>query len=216
MIEYIDTNSYDYKVADISLAQEGRSLIENAKANMPNVKEMLDRYADIKPLEGICVAASLPIGASEAVMVEMLVRLGAKVRCGAAAASGTSNAVAAALADGGVPVFAWDGESYGEFWWCLSRTLDFGDDECAQYVIDTDGKLNMIISTGKQSEVNPSMLEQDYSDRGDEFFELIETLFMLHRNWHETAKSISGAPVGTKALEVLAELEKMGLRLLTM
>lgn len=213
MIEYIDTNSYDYKVADISLAAEGRSQMASAKADMPNVESLLKKYSSSKPLDGIRVAASLPIDSKGAVLVEALVELGAKVRCCADATTSTSNEVAAALAADGVPVFAWKGESFGEFWWCLSRTLDFGEEEYANYIIDAAGKLGMIISTGKQAEVNPSMLEQDYSDRGDEFFELIETLFMLHRNWHQTAKMIVGVPADGEVAEVLGNIEKEGLKL---
>ena len=58
-----------------------------------------------------------------AVLIETLVMLGAKVRWCACNIFSTQNEVAAALAENGIPVYAWKGEGEQDFWWCIEKCV---------------------------------------------------------------------------------------------
>ena len=62
--------------------------------------------------------------AQAAVLVETLIELGAQVRWCACNIFSTQNEVAAALAEAGIPIFAWKGEGEEEFWWCIGSILN--------------------------------------------------------------------------------------------
>ena len=74
-----------------------------------------------KPLKGAKIVGCSHINAQTAVMIETLVALGAQVRWAACNIFSTQNEVAAALAEAGVPVFAWRGQTEEDFWWCIDR-----------------------------------------------------------------------------------------------
>lgn len=76
-----------------------------------------------KPLQGAKIVGCTHINAQTAVLVETLIALGAQVRWSACNIYSTQNEVAAALAENGIPVFAWRGESEEEFWWCIDRCI---------------------------------------------------------------------------------------------
>lgn len=78
-----------------------------------------------KPLKGAKIVVCTHINAQTAVMVETLVTLGAHVRWAACNIYSTQNEVAAALAEAGIPVFAWRGENEEDFWWCIDKTISF-------------------------------------------------------------------------------------------
>jgi adenosylhomocysteinase len=51
----------DFKVADISLADYGRTEIKLAEHEMPGLMAMRERYGSEKPLAGVRIAGSLPM-----------------------------------------------------------------------------------------------------------------------------------------------------------
>jgi adenosylhomocysteinase len=57
-------------------------------------------------------------------LVETLVALGASVRWAACNIYSTQNEVAAALAESGVSIYAWKGETEEDFWWCIDRCIN--------------------------------------------------------------------------------------------
>lgn len=176
MIEYVDNNQYDRKIADMSLAAEGRKSIDAAKQNLPQLNDLLKKYEGQSPLSNVKVVGSLGVDASSAVLVEVLDALGAKVRWCSSAVDSTDNAVAAALAAAKISVFAWKGQSVGELWWAMLQALTFGENDLPDVVIDGNGKARMAINQGAESEVNSDVLNEDNGD--DEIFELNEMLFM--------------------------------------
>ena len=113
----------DYKIKDITLAEWGHKEIAIAETEMPGLMAIRDEYKDSKPLQGARIAGSLHMTIQTAVLVETLVALGASVRWSSCNIFSTQDHAAAALADQGIPVFAWKGETEEEYWWCIEQTL---------------------------------------------------------------------------------------------
>jgi S-adenosylhomocysteine hydrolase len=113
----------DFKVADLSLAELGRKSITMAEHEMPGLMMLRDEYKDKKPLAGARITGSLHMTVETAVLIETLIILGAEVRWSSCNIFSTQDEAAAAMAEAGVPVFAWTGKSEEEYWWCLEPTL---------------------------------------------------------------------------------------------
>ncbi len=114
----------DYKVADISLAGFGRKEIQLAEHEMPGLMATRREYADAQPLNGARITGSLHMTIQTAVLIETLVALGAEVRWASCNIFSTQDHAAAAIAEAGIPVFAWKGETLDEYWWCTEQALD--------------------------------------------------------------------------------------------
>jgi len=119
----MDSKAGMYKVAKLSLADEGRKLIEWAESRMPVLMTLREKYRKAKPLKGYRIAGCLHVTKETAVLVKTLVEAGAEISwCGCNPLS-TNDAVAATLADDGISIFAWYGMSVKEFYWCIEQTL---------------------------------------------------------------------------------------------
>ncbi len=117
----------DYKVKDIALAEQGRRDIEVAEKDMPGLMSLREKYGASKPLKGARIAGCLHMTTQTAVLIETLTALGAEVRWSSCNIFSTQDTAAAAIAKTGVPVFAWKAETEEEYWWCIEKTLQFGD-----------------------------------------------------------------------------------------
>jgi adenosylhomocysteinase len=117
----------DYKVKDIGLAAWGHKELRIAETEMPGLMAVRKQYAGQKPLAGAKIAGSLHMTIQTAVLIETLVELGASVRWSSCNIFSTQDHAAAAIADRGIPVFAWKGETEEEYWWCLEQTLEGPD-----------------------------------------------------------------------------------------
>uniref|UniRef100_G3UGZ1 Adenosylhomocysteinase n=1 Tax=Loxodonta africana TaxID=9785 RepID=G3UGZ1_LOXAF len=126
-----------YKVADISLASWGRKALDIAENEMPGLMRMREMYSASKPLKGARIAGCLHMTVETAVLIETLVALGAEVQWSSCNIFSTQDHAAAAIAQGGVPLYAWKGETDEEYLWCIEQTLYF-----------KDGPLNMILDDG--------------------------------------------------------------------
>jgi len=115
--------STDFCVKRISQHDYGRREIEIAEQEMPGIMALRSKAKEDKPLKGARIVGCTHINAQTAVLVETLVALGAQVRWAACNIYSTQNEVAAALAQSGIPVFAWRGESEEDFWWCIDKTI---------------------------------------------------------------------------------------------
>jgi adenosylhomocysteinase len=113
----------DYKIADITLAQWGHKEIAIAESEMPGLMSVLKEYKDAQPLSGARIVGSLHMTIQTAVLIKTLVDLGASVRWSSCNIFSTQDQAAAAVADMGVPVFAWKGETEEEYWWCIEQTV---------------------------------------------------------------------------------------------
>jgi len=114
----------EYKVKDVKLADEGRLLIEWASRHMPVLNQIKERFTRERPLEGLRIGACLHVTKETAVLIDALRAGGAEVSlCGSNPLS-TQDEVAAAIAEWGVHVYAWRGETTGEYYWCVNRVID--------------------------------------------------------------------------------------------
>jgi len=113
----------NFKIADISLAAWGHKEIAIAETEMPGLVAVREQFRDQKPLAGARIVGSLHMTIQTAVLVKTLIDLGAEVRWSSCNIFSTQDHAAAALADLGVPVFAWKGETEEEYWWCIDQTL---------------------------------------------------------------------------------------------
>jgi len=117
----------DYKVSDIGLAEWGQKEIAIAEHEMPGLMAIRREYAGQQPLKGARITGSLHMTIQTAVLVETLIELGASVRWSSCNIFSTQDQAAAALAEKGIPVFAWKGETEEEYWWCIEQTLEGPD-----------------------------------------------------------------------------------------
>ena len=131
----------DFKVADINLAEFGRKQITLAEHEMPGLMMLRQEYKNKKPLSGARITGSLHMTIETAVLIETLVELGANVRWASCNIFSTQDEAAAAIANAGIPVFAWKGESEDEYWWCLEKTLDWPDGKGPNLLLDDGGDL---------------------------------------------------------------------------
>lgn len=111
----------DYKIKDISLSKWGREEIILAEKEMPGLMAIRAEYKDKQPLKGARIAGSLHMTIQTAVLIETLVELGAEVRWASCNIFSTQDHAAAAIAERGISVFAWKGETEEEYWWCTLK-----------------------------------------------------------------------------------------------
>ncbi len=144
-IEPIKSIKADHKVADIKLADWGRKEIAIAETEMPGLMALREEYAGIKPLAGARIAGCLHMTIQTAVLIETLIALGAEVRWSSCNIFSTQDHAAAAIAAGGIPVFAWKGETEEEFWWCIEQTILGPQGWCPTMILDDGGDLTKIM-----------------------------------------------------------------------
>ena len=135
----------DYKVYDLNLAEFGRKEIRLAEQEMPGLMTLRERYKQTKPLDGARIAGCIHMTIQTAVLIETLVDMGAKVRWSSCNIYSTQDHAAAAIANAGFSVFAWKGESEEEYWWCIEKTLDFGDGKGPNILLDDGGDLTKVV-----------------------------------------------------------------------
>jgi adenosylhomocysteinase len=144
-IEPIKSIKADHKVADIKLADWGRKEIAIAETEMPGLMALREEYASTKPLAGARIAGCLHMTIQTAVLIETLIALGAEVRWSSCNIFSTQDHAAAAIAAGGVPVFAWKGETEEEFWWCIEQTIFGPEGWRPTMILDDGGDLTKIM-----------------------------------------------------------------------
>jgi adenosylhomocysteinase len=186
----------DYKIKDIKLADFGRKEIEIAEKEMPGLIAIREKYGSIKPLKNARITGSLHMTIQTAVLIETLVELGADVRWASCNIFSTQDHAAAAIAKSGVPVFAWKGETLAEYWWCTEKALDFGNGRGPHLIVDDGGDATLMIHKGFEIEKNPALLEKDYSNETEDYFELIKRLKEIYKKdknkWMKISKEIKG------------------------
>ncbi len=194
----------DFKVADLSQADYGRTEIALAEHEMPGLMAMRERYGADKPLAGARVAGSLHMTIQTAVLIETLVDLGAEVRWASCNIFSTQDHAAAAVVVGregtpenpqGVPVFAWKGESLEEYWWCTQQILDWPADELPNMILDDGGDATMLLHLGVQAEktgIAPDPATAKSTEQRIVFEVLNAQLTKSKDHWGPIANSVKG------------------------
>ena len=141
------TTNLPYKVKDISLASWGRKEIKLAEAEMPGLMSLREEYKNEQPLKGARIAGCLHMTIQTAVLIETLIELGAEVTWSSCNIFSTQDQAAAAIAEAGIPVYAWKGMNDEEFDWCIEQTLfGFKDNQPLNMILDDGGDLtNMVL-----------------------------------------------------------------------
>ena len=135
-----------YKVKDMSLAELGRKEIMLAENEMPGLMALREKYGKSKPLTGARIAGCLHMTIQTAVLIETLVELGAEVTWSSCNIFSTQDQAAAAIAEAGIPVFAWKGLTDEEFEWCIEQTLTaFPSGEPLNMILDDGGDLTDMV-----------------------------------------------------------------------
>ncbi len=134
-----------YKVKDLSLAAWGRREIILAENEMPGLMALREKYGETKPLTGARIAGCLHMTIQTAVLIETLVELGADVTWSSCNIFSTQDHAAAAIAEAGVPVYAWKGMTEEEFDWCIEQTLVFPDGQPLNLILDDGGDLTAMV-----------------------------------------------------------------------
>lgn len=152
----------EYKVADLNLAEQGRTEIRLAEHEMPGLATLRERYAAERPLAGARISGSLHMTVQTAVLIETLAALGAEVRWASCNIFSTQDAAAAAVAVGrpetggtpddprGIPVFAWKDETLEEYWWCTDRMLEWEGYDGPTLIVDDGGDATLLVHKGAQ------------------------------------------------------------------
>jgi adenosylhomocysteinase len=194
----------DFKVADLSLADYGRTEITLAEHEMPGLMAMRERYSGSQPLAGARIAGSLHMTIQTAVLIETLVALGAEVRWASCNIFSTQDHAAAAVVVGpegtpedprGVPVFAWKGESLEEYWWCTQQILDWPGDARANMILDDGGDATLLVHLGVQAEKEgraPSVDSAQSAEQRVIFGVLNESLAADPNRWTTVGNAVKG------------------------
>jgi adenosylhomocysteinase len=165
----------DYKVADISLAAYGRKEIQLAEHEMPGLMATRREFADAQPLKGARITGSLHMTIQTAVLIETLTALGAEVRWCSCNIFSTQDHAAAAIAEAGIPVFAWKGETLEEYWWCTEQALTWPDGEGPNMILDDGGDATLLVHKGVEYETVGAVPDPATADN-DELRIILETL----------------------------------------
>ncbi len=135
----------DYKVADMALADWGRKEITIAETEMPGLMALRDEYVGKNPLKGARIVGCLHMTIQTAVLMETLISLGAELRWSSCNIFSTQDHAAAAMAEVGIPTFAWKGETDEEFWWCIDQTIKGPDGWFPNMILDDGGDLTLVM-----------------------------------------------------------------------
>src|SRR3989344_4461607 len=115
----------NYEVRDIKLAEQGKKNIEWAEMQMGALLKVKERFQKEKPLKGTRVGLALHVTKETAVLVRVLVAGGAEVAITGCNALSTQDDVAAALAEEGISVWAYKGETKEDYYRYLTNVINF-------------------------------------------------------------------------------------------
>ncbi len=190
----ITIDTMQYKIKDISLADYGRKEINIAEKEMPGLLAIRKKYSSRKPLKGARVTGSLHMTIQTAVLIETLVDLGADVRWASCNIFSTQNHAAAAIAAGGIPVFAWKGETLEEYWWCTAQALSFPDGKGPNLIVDDGGDASLMVHMGYKAENKPEILDKKPESREEAVIlsTLKDILVSEPGKWHRAVSELKG------------------------
>ncbi len=196
----LDTNSQnDYKVADISLAEWGHKEIRIAETEMPGLMALREEYGKEQPLAGCRIMGSIHMTIQTAVLIETLIALGAEVRWVSCNIFSTQDHAAAAIADQGIPVFAWKGETIEEYWWCTEQALLWPDGKLPNMILDDGGDATLLVHKGVEFEskgMGPAGIPATKDSDNEEYAAVLDVLRRTisdgSSTWQDIAASVKG------------------------
>ena len=183
-----------YLVSDISLSEFGRKEIGIAEHEMPGLMAIREKHANERPLEGVRITGSLHMTIQTAVLIETLTELGASVRWASCNIFSTQDHAAAAIADSGVPVFAWKGMSLEEYWDCTLLALSHPDGLGPQLIVDDGGDATLLIHKGFELENGSDWVETASENHEEQCIkDLLKRVHSESPNfWHQVVEDCRG------------------------
>src|SRR5450631_4825609 len=148
----------DFLVKDLSLAEWGRKEIKIAETEMPGLMAIRHEYAAQQPLKGARITGSLHMTIQTAVLIDTLNALGAQVRWASCNIYSTQDHAAAAVAAGGIAVFAVKGESLAEYWDYTHRIFEWPDGGYTNMILDDGGDATLLLHLGAKAEADASLI----------------------------------------------------------
>ena len=130
-------------IKDIALAPSGEMKIKWVERNMPVLRGIGEDFARTRPFAGLKVALSVHLEAKTAFLCRVMEMGGAEMYVTGSNPLSTQDDVAAALAAGGMEVFARYGCSMEEYESCLCSVLEAGPN----IIIDDGGDLVHLMHT---------------------------------------------------------------------
>ena len=215
------SSSFDFKVADLSLAPFGRAEITLAEHEMPGLMAMREEFGESKPLAGARIAGSLHMTIQTAVLIETLVALGADVRWVSCNIFSTQDHAAAATVVGphgspenpqGVPVFAWKGETLEEYWWCTEQLLRWPGFEGPTMILDDGGDATLLVHKGLEFE-RAGFVPSPESAETEEYSVILKLLHKIVSNGEQIFAPMASGIIGvseetTTGVHRLYEMER--------
>ncbi|HEY5111225.1 MAG TPA: adenosylhomocysteinase [Acidimicrobiales bacterium] len=217
------SDTFTYKVADLSLADFGRAEIILAEHEMPGLMAMRAEFGESKPLKGSRIAGSLHMTIQTAVLIETLVALGADVRWVSCNIFSTQDHAAAAIVVGphgtidepsGVPVFAWKGESLEEYWWCTEQLLRWPGFDGPTMILDDGGDATLLVHKGLEFE-RAGFVPAPESADSEEYVVILQLLNKIITSGEKIFEPMAQGIVGvseetTTGVHRLYEMERDG------
>jgi adenosylhomocysteinase len=206
----------DFLVADLALAAWGRKELNIAETEMPGLMAIREEYRAAQPLRGARIAGSLHMTIQTAVLIETLKALGAEVRWASCNIFSTQDHAAAAIAEGGTPVFAYKGESLDEYWEFSHRIFEWpahdGQPQFANMILDDGGDATLLLILGARAERDRSVIAKPANEEEIALYKSIAARLDAQPHWYsERLAQIRGVTEETTTgVHRLYQMEKDG------
>ncbi|HEX3217740.1 MAG TPA: adenosylhomocysteinase [Aestuariivirgaceae bacterium] len=201
----------DFHVADLSLAEWGRKEIAMAEVEMPGLMAIREEFGPSQPLKGARICGSLHMTIQTAVLIETLRALGAEVRWASCNIFSTQDHAAAAIAAGGVPVFAYKGESLKEYWTFTGKIFDWPQ-EPGNLILDDGGDATLFVLLGSKAEKDRGAIAKPKSEEEECLYGEIARRLEERPGWFGRIKAalLGVSEETTTGVHRLYELQKQG------
>ncbi|HIJ33441.1 MAG TPA: adenosylhomocysteinase, partial [Gammaproteobacteria bacterium] len=202
----------NYIVADMSLKDWGHKELRIAESEMPGLVALREKYGEEKPLKGARIAGSLHMTIQTAALIETLIALGAEVRWASCNIYSTQDHAAAAIADQGIPVFAYKGETLEDYWQYTHKIMEWGDGGTPNMILDDGGDATLLLILGTKAESDLSVLDNPGSEEETVLYATIKAKLQQSPNWYsEKLKNIQGVTEETTTgVHRLYQMEESG------
>jgi len=203
----------DYVIKDIGLAEWGRKELAIAETEMPGLMATRQEYGPEQPLRGARIAGSLHMTIQTAVLIETLAALGADIRWASCNIYSTQDHAAAAIAAGGIPVFAVKGESLANYWDYTHRIFEWSDGGTPNLILDDGGDATLLIHLGLRAEQGETgLISKPANEEEEILFAAIKKRLRDKPGWYrKNAETIRGvSEETTTGVHRLYEMQKKG------
>jgi adenosylhomocysteinase len=180
------TETKDYVIADLALADWGRKEIRIAETEMPGLMAIREEFAKAQPLKGARITGSLHMTIQTAVLIETLTALGAEVRWASCNIFSTQDHAAAAIAADGVAVFAVKGETLVDYWDYTHRIFEWPDKGYSNMILDDGGDATLLLHLGSRAEKDIAVLSAPTSEEERILFAAIKAKLAADKTWYST------------------------------